>query len=106
VGIFHRLPGDVAVEHLLLRLRQRGAARLTANEEAEMTAKLSELLCKNQPRLYRTYDRVRDALKQVGIRTDTLDGVITEGREAVFRNREKIEKALAIDHPSPTHWID
>lgn len=102
--LFDRLKADVVPLLLLHELKDLPPDGLQAMKEETIVA-LKALLTKAPPQLFGTYDRISRECKAIGLENIELDALLREGRDKIFRDRDKQRDEERHD-PLLEGWID
>lgn len=73
--------------------------------KGETLAALKALLTKAPPQLFGTYDRISRECQAIGLDSIELDTLLREGRDKIFRDRDKQRDEERYD-PLPEGWIN
>jgi hypothetical protein len=102
--VYDRLKADLTpllFLHALKDLPPYGLQELKDGSIAAMKA----LLTKAPPRIFGTYDRISEQCRALALENIELDTLLREGRDKIFRDRDKQRDEERHD-PLPEAWID
>lgn len=102
--LFDRLEADLTPLLFLHALKDLPRYGLQELKDGTIAA-LKALLTKAPPRIFGTYDRISEQCQTLGLENIELDAVLREGRDKIFRDREKQRDEEPHD-PLPEGWID
>jgi len=70
-----------------------------------VVTEIASAISENPPRLYVTFDHLRDGLKRSKISSAALIAQIDAGRKAALRDKYDIEKKMEFPQGRPANWI-
>jgi hypothetical protein len=103
--LLQRLSSDIQVEHLGISIREGHKAGRLLEIKASAIYALESILDSDPPRLFGTYDRIRDILSTSRIGSGSILTRLNDGRAKALSLREQIQKKSKVPEVPPSDWI-
>jgi hypothetical protein len=105
--ILQVLAWDFGAMTLLYSLREMSAIKGASADAArhKLLEALTTLLDKQPPRLFGTYDSIKDNLKMVGITSGSLVEKIDKLRKAAFAELDRLREEMEVKEGLPPNWV-
>jgi hypothetical protein len=105
--ILRVLAWDFGAMALLHSMREMSAIKGASADTAryKLLEALTALLDKQPPRLFGTYDSIKDHLKMVGTTSGFLVEKIDKLRKAAFAERDRLRDEMEVKEALPPNWV-